>query len=214
MPVVTSRWGHDLFFNQPYPLERISLLRILTVAIALVMLACGPYDTSYHIDAASIMYRVKLPFLFIGELGAAFAVIKFSAVFVGLLALLGLYTRWTMPLFTVGYGLLNFVIHSYQNHYCMNQAHLNFILVFLCFAKTNSSLALDALRQNRVDPSKKDRDYASWVLTFQALLSRCCYFKQVCLNSYSGVLAGLHLVILCMLKLFLMEQLLDRSSLP
>lgn len=125
-------------FDQPDALRRVTLLRIITVSIALLMLLIGPYDTLYHKDAADIMYKGFFP-------SSYFGIVKLVTVIAGVLAF---FNRVALVLFTMGYCLLNFVIHGYQEHYCMNQAHLNFILAALCCMRAN------------------DKEQASWILTF------------------------------------------------
>lgn len=152
----------DLFFLQPCSLERVALLRVITVLIALLMLAFGPYDSMYHIDAVNIMFRAKFPFL--PPLGEGFIILKAITIVLGILSLFGIYTRYALALFTIGYCYLNFLIHSYQNHYCMNQAHLNFILMALVFARTDYIFAVK--KPHFGTPLKSEMMYASWVLTF------------------------------------------------
>jgi hypothetical protein len=166
-----------LFFSQSYALERCAILRVLTVGIALMMLVTGPYDTAYHSDAAGIMYREKFPFFFVSGFVEVFAPVKQLTLVLGIFAALGLWTRYSLPAFTIGYSFLNFLIHCYQSHYCMNQAHLNFILFALCFARSNDFLAIDAKVFDRGAATKKERDFASWVLTFSGAFIAVLLFQ-------------------------------------
>lgn len=156
---------HTLLYEQPRILERIALLRIIVVAICLSMLFLGPYDTGYHIDFADIMFHTKFPFLISTPLGEGFTWIKLTAYGTGLLALIGLWTRISLPLFTLSYCMLNYYIHCFQEYYCMNQAHLNIALFILCFVPSGKKFALDAFN-NPCALTLREREKGSFALTF------------------------------------------------
>lgn len=179
---------HPLIFYQPHSLERVALLRVITVAIALTMLIWGPYDTSYHVEAALFLYRSKAPFLFLPPLGAGFFFLKIGAILIGGLALLGWRLNWSLPLFTLCYGWLNFEIHAYQEHYCMNQAHLNFILIALCLTKTGEAFSLDQKKSEEKKLCDSELEKASWVLFFSgAFIATLLFQTGLAKLVYGGV---------------------------
>lgn len=175
----------NFFFKQENSLERVALLRFLVVGIALIMLLIGPYDTAYHIKAAPLMFRQRFPLFFIKSVGVWFIWLKSIAYIAGAFSLLGLFNRVSLTLFTLSYCALNFLIHCYQDHYCMNQTHLNFILVFLCFARSDRLFCLDSLIFGLPKYREKEFEYASWVISasgafiatllFQTGLSKLIY---------------------------------------
>jgi hypothetical protein len=156
---------HTLVFDQPKALMRLSLLRILVVGICLIMLAIGPYDTTYHSLFASIMYKARFPFFFFPQLDQKIEWLKIFSYSIGVCALIGYKTKLTLPLFTLSYCLLNYYIHCFQEHYCMNHAHLNVALIVLSLTSSSSRFSVDALKRNELN-STKEHEKASFALTF------------------------------------------------
>jgi hypothetical protein len=160
-----SRHFQILLFEQPNALQRIALLRIIVVAICISMLFMGPYDSSYHIDFAKLMFRAQFPFPFFTPLGEVYSWIKFLAIGSGLFALLGYRTNLFLPLFTLCYCLLNYYIHCFQEHYCMNTAHLNIALITLCFVPCGRQGSIDVFKTKYV-LTPYELEKCSFALTF------------------------------------------------
>lgn len=178
----------SFFFKQENSLERVALLRVLVVGIALIMLLIGPYDTVYHIKAAPLMFRPRFPLIFIESVGEWFFWLKSIALIAGVFSLLGLFNRVSLTFFTLFYCTLNFLIHCYQDHYCMNQAHINFILLFLCFARSDRLFCLDAVIFGSQKYTKRESEYASWVITASgAFIATLLFQTGVSKLIYGGV---------------------------
>lgn len=103
--------------------ERLNVLRILLVGICLMMLIIGPYDSEYHTTSA-LMFRPLFPFPFFPFLGLGFLWLKVLALLLGVLALVAYKSKFTLPMFTLLYATLNYYIHCFQGHYCLNHIHL------------------------------------------------------------------------------------------
>lgn len=129
------------------------------------MLFLGPYDTAYHINFAKIMFQAHFPFPFFIPLEESFRWIKFLAFGSGLCALLGYRTRWSLPIFSFCYCILNYYIHCFQEHYCMNQAHLNLALITLCCVPSAKTLSIDAFKNKKVITAR-EYESCSFALTF------------------------------------------------
>lgn len=165
--MVVKDYLHALFFNQPRALIRLGLLRFLVVGICLIMLSIGPYDTEYHTVFAPIMFQAHFPFLFFPQLGEGVQWLKLFAYGIGFFALIGYRTRLTLPLFTLSYCTLNYYVHCFQNHYCMNQAHLNISLIVLSLAPSALRFSIDSyLSENEKSASLAIYEKASFALTF------------------------------------------------
>lgn len=152
-------------FNQPRVFIRLGLLRVLVVGICLIMLSIGPYDTLYHTSFAPIMFQAHFPFLYFPILGEWVLWLKIFAYGVGFFALIGYRTILTLPLFTISYCILNYYVHCFQEHYCMNQAHLNISLFILSLSPSASKLSLDSF-MNEKPTSLDNYEKASFALTF------------------------------------------------
>lgn len=155
-----------LFFRQTKALDRLGILRIIVIAICLIMLFTGPFDTIYHTAFAPLMFQPHFPFFFFPLLGKGFLWLKMFAYCTGFFALLGYQTKFTLPLFTVSYCTLNYYIHCFQNHYCMNQAHLNISLVFLSFTACAARFSIDSLKKGEKTINPITYEKASFALTF------------------------------------------------
>jgi hypothetical protein len=156
---------YTFLFEQPHALARIGILRILVVGICLTMLSLGPYDTAYHTLFAPIMFQPHFPFPFFPLLGEGFLWLKIAAYATGFFALIGYRTIVALPLFTICYCFLNYYIHCFQEHYCMNQAHLNMALITLCFVPAANRYSIDAFMHEQ-PASLTLREKASFALTF------------------------------------------------
>lgn len=163
--MVDKDYFYTFFFDQPRAFVRLSLLRILVVGICLIMLSKGPYDTIYHTEFAPIMFQSHFPFLFFPKLGEGFPWLKIFAYGIGFFALIGYKTRLSLPFFTLCYCTLNYYIHCFQEHYCMNQAHLNIALILLSLTSSGTRFSIDSFCSE--EPSSLAAlEKASFVLTF------------------------------------------------
>lgn len=160
-----SKHFHRLIFEQADVLERVSLLRIIVVSLCLFMLFMGPYDTLYHVQFSDIMFKPHFPFPFFVSLGKGFIWLKGLAVCSGLIALIGYRTAISLPIFTFFYCLMNYYIHCFQDHYCMNQAHLNIALITLCFIPSASRFSIDAMKK-KAELKQSQQEKCSFALTF------------------------------------------------
>jgi hypothetical protein len=111
------------------------------------------------------MFQAHFPFLFFPTLGEGFLWLKILAYGIGFFALIGYRTKLTLPLFTLCYCTLNYYIHCFQEHYCMNQAHLNISLIALSFTPSNSRFSIDSF-SNAEPTSLLAYEKASFALTF------------------------------------------------
>jgi hypothetical protein len=153
------------FFRQSRVFIRLSLLRILVVGICLVMLSIGPYDTIYHTLFAPVMFQAHFPFLFFPPLGNGLMWLKIFTYGIGFFALVGYRTTLTLPFFTLCYCTLNYYIHCFQDHYCMNQAHLNIALIVLSFTPSATRFSIDSFLIQKPS-SAVAYEKASFGLTF------------------------------------------------
>lgn len=160
-----KNYFYTFFFNQAKAIIRLGLLRIVVVGICLIMLSMGPYDTTYHTLFAPIMFQAHFPLLFFPLLGEGVLWLKILAYGIGIFALFGYRTTLTLPLFTLCYCTLNYYIHCFQNHYCMNQSHLNISLIALSLTPSAFRFSIDSLL-NEKSTSLVAYEKASFALTF------------------------------------------------
>ena len=163
--VIKNLHFYTFLFNQPRALVRLGLLRILICGICLLMLFTGPYDTLYHTLFAPIMFQAHFPFPFFPSLGDGILWIKLLAYGMGFFALIGYRTKFVLPFFTLCYCTLNYYIHCFQEHYCMNQAHLNISLLILSLTPSASRFSMDSLLSER-QTLLANEEKASFALTF------------------------------------------------
>jgi hypothetical protein len=154
-----SEHFEQLIFQQDMPFERLRLLRMLLVAICLVMLVIGPYDTEYHATVSPLMFRPSFPFPWFPSLGEGFYALKWLACMVGMFALVGYRSKVTLPLFALMYAILNYYIHCFQGHYCLNHIHLVVGLIAVSF------------------PCSESSERASFILTFMAGYIALLFFQ-------------------------------------
>ena len=174
--MILTNYFDTFFFNQPMAFIRLGLLRILTVGICLIMLVSGPYDTIYHTQFASIMFKAHFPFLIFPQLGEGILWLKMFTYGIGLFALIGYLTKLTLPLFTLSYCALNYYIHCFQDHYCMNQAHLNIFLIILSLSPNAKRCSVDSFLREK--PSTlADQENASFTLTFMGGYVALLFFQ-------------------------------------
>lgn len=182
--MISKEYFYRFFFDQPEIFMRLAVLRILVVGICITMLALGPYDTTYHTLLAPTMFHAHFPFYSFPELGNLFFTLKIAAYCIGILALIGCKTKISLILFTLTFGTLNYYVHCFQEHYCMNQAHLVVALILLCFSPCAFSLSADAFFNTKT-PTIKEREIGSFclmtlggyiaLLFFQTGLSKLLY---------------------------------------
>lgn len=163
--MVVKVYFHTFFFSQPRAFIRLGLLRILVVGICLFMLSIGPYDTLYHTLFAPIMFQAHFPFVFFPPLGEGVLWLKICAYGIGFFALIGYRTLLALPLFTLCYCTLNYYIHCFQDHYCMNQAHLNISLIILSLTPSSARFSIDSFLREK-PASLAAYEKASFALTF------------------------------------------------
>ena len=94
----------------------------------------------------------------------------------GLCALVGYRTCWFLPLFSICYCILNYYIHCFQEHYCMNQAHLNMALLTLCCVPSARVWSIDAFK-NKESLTALDYEKCSFALTFMGGYIAVLFFQ-------------------------------------
>lgn len=160
-----KNYFYAFFFSQPNALLRLGLLRILVVGICLIMLFMGPYDTVYHTLYAPFMFQARFPFLFFPQLGEGFLWLKIFAYGIGFFALIGYRTMLALPLFALCFCILNYYIHCFQDHYCLNQSHLNISLIVLSLTPCALRFSIDSFLKEK-PTSLATYEKASFALTF------------------------------------------------
>lgn len=114
---------------------------------------------------------------------SAFRTFYWLTFAIGVLALVGLFTRTTLFLFTVGVSVLIAHMYSYGDRH-HNEAIFIFFLMSLAFAPSGEELSVDALlrrRRTATASSARERppvsDLAMWPLKFAHVLLAMTYFS-------------------------------------
>jgi hypothetical protein len=123
---------------------------------------------------------------------SAFRAFYWLTFAIGILALVGLFTRTTLFLFTVGVSVLIAHMYSYGDRH-HNEAIFIFFLLSLAFAPSGEELSVDALLRRRriiTAPSAREwppgSDLAMWPLKFAHVLLALTYFS----TGMSKLIAG------------------------
>jgi hypothetical protein len=123
---------------------------------------------------------------------SAFSIFYWLTVVLGIAALVGLFTRTALFLFTVGISVLIAHQYSYGDRH-HNEALFVFFLLSLAFAPSGDELSVDALLRRRKVARTKDRaespgmsDLAMWPLRFAHVLLAMTYFS----TGVSKLIAG------------------------
>lgn len=144
---------NSFLFDQQDPFSRLDRVRQSLCALVIILLLLGPYD-SFYVDTAPWLYSGNF------NLGFHFWTLKYAVILFALCFGFGFAKRITGPLFALSFFFLNNYITHFGTTYWITNTHLNFFSIALCFT-----------------PSKKNREFASFLLAFMITYIAMLYFQ-------------------------------------
>ena len=166
-------------------LVRVARLRALIGVVTAALLALGPYDR-FFVDLAPLLYSAREPVL--PSLGAAFPVIRWLTVVLGLAVACGVRPAFTVPALALGFATVTGYVAVFVERSWSYNTHLLFVLLALSLAPTDRALSL--VPDRRGGDRARDAELASFALWFSSLCIGLVYLQSGVAKGLGGGPAG------------------------